>query len=74
MGSFLSSSSPPPLLLLLSSRVARVVRLYFKHADVPTNSGHIFKEDEDLEAHLDVPLELKLGGVEMKFENGKVII
>ena len=41
---------------------------------VPTNSGHIFKEDEDLEAHLDVPLELKLGGVEMKFENGKVII
>ena len=30
----------------------------------------MFKEDEDLEAHLDAPLELKLGGVEMKFENG----
>ena len=33
---------------------------------------HMFKEDDDLQAHLDAPLELKLGGVEMKFENGMV--
>eukprot|EP00729_Bicosta_minor_P005687 gene5687-33037_t len=37
--------------------------------DEDEEGEHMFKEDDDLQAHLDAPLELKLGGVEMKFEN-----